>query len=53
MKNRVIAHGYEEAKIYKNNYTPSFSLLRLIRAILGVAISGQSLAAHKYNYRRK
>jgi len=53
MKNKVIAHGHEEAKIYQNNYAPSFSLIRLIRAVLGVAISGQSLAAHKYHYRRK
>ena len=53
MKNRVIVHGHEEARIYKHNYKPSLSIVRLLRAVLGVVISGQSLAAHKYNYRRK
>ena len=53
MRNRVIVHGHEEAKIYKHNYKPSLSLIRLLRAVLGVVISGQSLAAHKYHYRRK
>jgi hypothetical protein len=53
MKNRAIVHGHEEAKIYKHNYKPSLSVFRLLRAVLGVVISGQSLAAHKYNYRRK
>lgn len=53
MKNRIIVHGHEEAKIYKNNYKPSLSIFRLLRSVLGVIISGQSLAAHKYHYRRK
>jgi hypothetical protein len=53
MKNKVISHGHQEARIYKNNYKPSFSVARLLRAVLGVIITGQSLAAHKYHYRRK
>ena len=53
MKNRVIVHGHEEAKIYKHNYKPSLSVARLLRSVLGVIITGQSLAAHKYHYRRK
>ena len=53
MKNRVIVHGHEEAKIYKHNYMPSLSIARLLRAVLGVIVTGQSLAAHKYHYRRK
>ena len=53
MKNRVIVHGHEEAQIYKHNYKPSFSILRLLRSVLGVIVTGQSLAAHKYHYRRK
>lgn len=53
MKNRVIVHGHEEARIYKQNYRPSFNLTRLLRSVLGILISGQSLAAHKYHYRRK
>jgi hypothetical protein len=53
MKNRVIVHGHEEAIIYKQHYKPSLRISRFLRAVLGVIISGQSLAAHKYNYRRK
>lgn len=53
MKNRAIVHGHEEAIIYKQHYKPSLSISRILRAVLGVIISGQSLAAHKYNYRRK
>ena len=53
MKNRVIVHGHQEAKIYKHHYKPSFSVARLLRSVLGVIITGQSLAAHKYHYRRK
>jgi len=52
MKNRVIVHGHEEARIYKKNYKPSLNFFRLLRAVLGVAITGQGLAAHKYRYRR-
>ena len=53
MKNRVIVHGHEEAKIYKHNYKPSLSIARLLRSVLGVIVTGQSLAAHKYHYRRR
>lgn len=53
MKNKVIVHGHEEARIYKQNYVPSFNVTRLLRSVLGVIITGQSLAAHKYHYRRK
>lgn len=53
MKNRVIVHGHEEARIYKKHYKPSLNLLRLLRSVLGVFITGQGLAAHKYHYRRK
>lgn len=53
MKNRVVVYGHEEAKIYKHHYKPSLSIFRLLRSVLGVIISGQSLAAHKYHYRRK
>lgn len=53
MKNKVIVHGHEEARIYKQNYTPSLNVTRLLRSVLGVIITGQSLAAHKYHYRRK
>jgi len=53
MKNKIIVHGHEEAKIYKHNYKPSLSFIRLLRSVLGVILTGQSQAAHKYLYRRK
>lgn len=52
MKNRVIVHGHEEAKIYKHHYRPSLSIARWLRSVLVVIVTGQSLAA-KYHYRRK
>jgi hypothetical protein len=52
-KRRVIVHGHEEARIYQNNYKPSLNIFRLLRSVLGVLITGQSHAAHKYLYRRK
>jgi hypothetical protein len=53
MKNRVITHGHQEARIYKNNYKPSLNFSRFFFSVLGVLLSGQSQAAHKYHYRRK
>lgn len=52
-KNRVIVHGHEEARIYQHNYKPSLNILRLLKSVLGVFITGESHAAHKYLYRRK
>ena len=45
MKNRSIVHSHEEAKIYRNYYKPSLNLLRLVKSILCVIISGSSPAA--------
>lgn len=53
MKNRVIHHAHEEARIYKRNYQPSFNIFRVLKVVLGVFLSGQSPAAHAYDYRRK
>ena len=53
MKNKIIVHGHEEAKIYKHHYRPSLSLIRFFRSVLSVLVTGQSQAAHKYLYRRK
>ena len=53
MKNKIIVHGHEEAKIYRHQYKPSLSFMKLIRAVLSVIITGQGQAAHKYLYRRK
>jgi hypothetical protein len=53
MKNRVISHVHEQAKIYKNHYKPSLNPLRFVRALLGILISGQPSVAHRYNHYRK
>ena len=53
MKNRNISHTHEEAKIYQQYYKPSFNVLRLIKSVLSVFISGSSPAAHGYNYNKK
>jgi hypothetical protein len=53
MKNRVISHVHEQARIYRHHYKPSLNVLRLIRSVLSVFISGQSLVANKYNHHRK
>lgn len=45
MKNKHIAHAHEEAKIYHNYYKPSFNILRLLKSVLCVFISGSSPAA--------
>jgi len=45
MKNKSIVHSHEEAKIYRNYYKPSFNLMRLLKSILSVVISGSSPAA--------
>lgn len=45
MKNKHIAHAHEEAKIYHNYYKPSFNILRLLKSVLSVFISGSSPAA--------
>jgi len=45
MKNKSIVHSHEEAKIYRNYYKPSLNLMRLLKSILSVVISGSSPAA--------
>lgn len=45
MKNKNIVHSHEEARIYRSYYKPSFNLLRLVKCVLAVFISGSSPAA--------
>ena len=45
MKNKHIVHAHEEAKIYHDYYRPSFNILRLLKSVLCVFISGSSPAA--------
>jgi hypothetical protein len=43
--NKHIVHAHEEAKIYHNYYKPSLNVLRLLKSVLSVFISGSSPAA--------
>ena len=51
MKNSHIVHAHEQAKIYRAYYKPSFNILRLVKSVLSVFISGSSPAAT--TFRRK
>jgi len=51
MKNKHLVHHHESAKIYRHYYKPSFSIVRLIKSVLAVIISGTSPAAANH-YRR-
>ncbi|HLF45174.1 MAG TPA: hypothetical protein VI548_02040 [Chitinophagaceae bacterium] len=53
MKKKVIAIRLEEALIYKQYYRPSLNLLRFLRTIAGVFISGQTQGVSRHFYRRK
>lgn len=48
MKNRRLTHHYEEARIYRHYYKPSFNFFRLLKSVLSVFISGSSAAATTY-----
>lgn len=52
MKNRRLTHHYEEAKIYRHYYKPSFNLLRLFKSVLSVFISGSPAAATSYQRKK-
>ena len=49
MKNRQrFTHYREEVRIYRDNYRPSFNVLRFAKCILGVLVYGSSSVAHSY-----
>ncbi|MBL7730973.1 MAG: hypothetical protein JNM88_07330 [Chitinophagaceae bacterium] len=48
MKNRRLSHHHESARIYRHYYKSSFSLVRFIKSVLMVFISGSSAAATGY-----
>lgn len=52
MKHDIITHGYQSARIYKNQYKPTLNVFRFLRSVLGVLITGQGLAANKYHRRK-
>jgi hypothetical protein len=45
MKNRNISYSHEQAKIYHSYYKPSLNIVRLLKSVLSVFISGSSPAA--------
>lgn len=53
MKNNHIAHAHEEAKIYQRYYRPSFNMVRMLRSVLSVLLTGSSPAATSTYIRRK
>lgn len=52
MKNKRLSHHYESAKIYSQYYKSSFNLVRLLKSVLTVFISGSSAAATGYQRRK-
>jgi hypothetical protein len=52
MKNRNIVHAHEQAKIYHAYYKPSLSIVRLLKSVLSVFISGSSPAATTFARRK-
>jgi hypothetical protein len=52
MKNRHIVHAHEQAKIYHNYYKPSLNIIRLLKSVLSVVISGSSAAASSHARRK-
>lgn len=53
MKSKAIHHVHEETKIYKNYYRPSLNLVRFVKSIMAVLISGSSPATHGQSYIRR
>lgn len=52
MKHKGIAHSHEAARIYKSYYKPSFNVLRIIKSVLLVFISGASPTDTGYRVRK-
>lgn len=52
MKHKNIVYAHEQAKIYHRYYKPSLNVLRLLRSVLAVVISGSSHVAGGYSRRK-
>lgn len=52
MKNKHFIHSHQSAKIYRKNYQSSFNLVRFVKSVLAVMISGSAAASTHY-YRRR
>jgi hypothetical protein len=52
MKNRRLTLHNEQAKIYRNHYKPSVNMVRLVKSVLSIVISGSSVAPAG-NYRKR
>ncbi|HMK27230.1 MAG TPA: hypothetical protein VK483_14460 [Chitinophagaceae bacterium] len=53
MKNRHLIHSHQSAKIYRHYYKPSFNIIRLLKSVLSVLISGSSHVAISHHHKRK
>jgi hypothetical protein len=53
MKNRNLVHAHESAKIYRHHYKASFNIIRLLKSVLSIFISGTSHVAHTYHHRKR
>ena len=52
MKNKHIVHAHEEAKIYHSYYRPSLNVVRMLRSVLSVLLTGSSPAASSFARRK-
>ena len=52
MKRKHIVHAHEQAKIYHQYYRPSLNVIRLLKSVLAVVISGSSHVAGGYPRRK-
>jgi hypothetical protein len=52
MKDKRLIHHHEEAQIYRRYYKPSFNMIRFLKSILAVIITGSSPAAGTYQRRK-
>ncbi|MGH2552087.1 MAG: hypothetical protein ACRDEB_00130 [Chitinophagaceae bacterium] len=52
MKNKHLVHSHQSAKIYRHYYKSSFNILRLLRSVLSVLISGSAHVATPHHRRK-
>jgi hypothetical protein len=52
MKNSHLVHSHESARIYRHYYKSSFNILRLLKSVLSIMISGSSPVATPHRRRK-
>lgn len=53
MKSKHLVYHHQSAKIYRHHYKSSFNILRLLKSVLSIFISGTSHVAHTHAFRKK